>query len=118
MLKNENYSFSFFKRLIENIKQTEDAQNPKNEIVNKVCFPVRLNLRLPLCIMPYVFRRFPFKKLYAVCDLALSLVMSKTTNFILKEYPVEPLLPNKLFVNADPVSFSSFSVHSYPFQRN
>ncbi|KAG1710427.1 Sister chromatid cohesion protein PDS5 B [Nymphon striatum] len=90
MLKNENYSFSFFKRLIENIKQTDDAQNPNDEVKNK--------------------------KLYAVCDLALSLVMSKTTNFILKEYPVEPLLPNKLYVNPDPTHGNTKSYLPPDFQ--
>ncbi|CAM1154204.1 PDS5A (predicted), partial [Pycnogonum litorale] len=90
MMRNENYSFSFFKRLIDNIKQTEDAQNPKDDASNK--------------------------KLYAVCDLALSLVMSKTTNFILKEYPVEPLLPNKLYVNADPTHGNTRSYLPSDFQ--
>lgn len=75
ILKNENYSFSFFKKLIESIKQTRDKQSPDDDLANM--------------------------KLYAVCDLALGLVMSKTTNFVLKEFPVEPKLPSKLYSEPD-----------------
>uniref|UniRef100_T1J3Z9 Uncharacterized protein n=1 Tax=Strigamia maritima TaxID=126957 RepID=T1J3Z9_STRMM len=75
MMNNENYSFGFFKKLLENIKQTKDAQNPADEMQNM--------------------------KLYAVCDLALSIVLSKTTNFVLVEHPVEPKLPSKLFTDVD-----------------
>jgi sister-chromatid-cohesion protein PDS5 len=75
ILRNENYSFSFFKRLIDNMKQTKDAQSPDDELQNM--------------------------KLYAVCDLALGLVLSKTNNFVLKEFPVEPTLPGKLYTDID-----------------
>ncbi|GIX88952.1 sister chromatid cohesion protein PDS5 homolog B [Caerostris extrusa] len=75
LMKHENYSFSFFKRLMEAIKQTKDKQSPTDDIANL--------------------------KLYAVSDLALSLVISKTTNFVVKEYPVEPTLPSKLYTEQD-----------------
>ncbi|KAF8783022.1 Sister chromatid cohesion protein PDS5 like protein [Argiope bruennichi] len=75
LMKHDNYSFSFFKRLLEAIKQTKDKQCPDDDIANL--------------------------KLYAVSDLALSLVISKTTNFVVKEYPVEPTLPSKLYTEQD-----------------
>ncbi|KAG8200522.1 hypothetical protein JTE90_000597 [Oedothorax gibbosus] len=75
LMKHENYSFSFFKRLLEAIKQTKDKQAHTDEIANL--------------------------KLYAVCDLGMSLVISKTTNFVVKEYPVEPTLPPKLYTEPD-----------------
>lgn len=75
LMKHDNYSFSFFKRLLEAIKQTKDKQSPNDDIANL--------------------------KLYAVSDLALSLVISKTTNFVVKEYPVEPTLPSKLYTEQD-----------------
>ncbi|XP_054724365.1 sister chromatid cohesion protein PDS5 homolog B-A-like [Uloborus diversus] len=75
LMKHENYSFSFFKRLLESIKQTKDKQAPNDDIMNL--------------------------KLYAVCDLALSLVISKTTNFVVKEYPVEATLPPHLYTEQD-----------------
>ena len=34
--KNESYSYSFYKKMIENIKQTKDAQNPDNQEANMV----------------------------------------------------------------------------------
>lgn len=75
LMKHENYSFSFFKRILESIKQTKDKQAPHDDIANL--------------------------KLYAVADLALSLVISKTTNFVVKEYPVEFTLPPKLYTEPD-----------------
>lgn len=39
MIKNENYSFSFFKRLLENIKQTKDKQAPEDTEANMVRYP-------------------------------------------------------------------------------
>ena len=41
--------------------------------------------------------------MYAVCDLALSLVMTKTANFLLKDFPAEPCLPAKFFTQPDQV---------------
>lgn len=41
ILKNESYSYTFYKKMIENIKQTKDAQNPDDETANMVgsfCF--------------------------------------------------------------------------------
>ena len=34
--KTENYSYSFYRKLIENIKQTKDKQCPDNEEANRV----------------------------------------------------------------------------------
>ena len=36
LIKNENYSYSFYKKIIENIKQTKDAQNPESREANEV----------------------------------------------------------------------------------
>ncbi|XP_076319055.1 sister chromatid cohesion protein PDS5 homolog A-like [Tachypleus tridentatus] len=82
--KNENYSFSFFKRLIENIKQTKDKQAPNDSFTNL--------------------------KLYAVCDLAVGLLVSKTTSFVLKDFPVEPSLPSKLYTDPDK-SYSNMKIY-------
>lgn len=75
--QNEGYSFGFFKRLLENIKQCRDSQCPDD--------------------------RQAQLKLYAVCDLALGLVMTKTTSFVLKDFPQEPLLPSRWYTLPDKV---------------
>ncbi|GBM49507.1 Sister chromatid cohesion protein PDS5 B [Araneus ventricosus] len=74
LLKNENYSFAFFKRLLENIKQTKDKLEPYNESRNL--------------------------KLYAVCDLALNILMSRP-NFVLNDFPGQPKLNSKFFTEPD-----------------
>ncbi|XP_055949613.1 sister chromatid cohesion protein PDS5 homolog A-A-like isoform X2 [Argiope bruennichi] len=72
--KNDNYSFPFFKRLLENIKQTKDALYKTDEDRNL--------------------------KLYAVCDLALNILMSRP-NITLKEFPGQPKLNSKFFTDPD-----------------
>ncbi|XP_064481267.1 sister chromatid cohesion protein PDS5 homolog B-like [Ornithodoros turicata] len=86
--KNENYSFSFFKRLIENIKQTRDSQCSDD--------------------------RQAQLKLYAVCDLALGLVMTKTTSFVLKDFPQEPVLPSKLYTLPDKLQMPNVKTYLPP----
>ena len=44
-----------------------------------------------------------FQKMYAVCDLVLGIILMKTTNFVLKDFPAEPVLPSKLFTQPDQV---------------
>lgn len=51
------------------IKRSKDRQNPTNEAANH--------------------------RLYAVCDLTLALIMSKTANFGLREVPQVRKYPNK-----------------------
>ena len=45
--RNESYSYSFYRKLIENIKQTKDRQNPSDDDTNHV----RLDLMTSLALM-------------------------------------------------------------------
>ncbi|XP_052794341.1 sister chromatid cohesion protein PDS5 homolog A-like isoform X2 [Mya arenaria] len=78
--RSEEYNYHFFRRLIENIKQAKDLQNP-DEDTNK--------------------------KLYAVCDLALGLLQKNLTNIVLKDSNVDPVLPGKLFSKPNKESLNS-----------
>ena len=86
VLKNDQFSFSFFKRTFENIKtcidrvsantaQTAGDQNGEQTFATMTNY-----------------------KIYCACDLALGLMMSKTQNFLVKEYPVQPSLPGKYYM--------------------
>lgn len=75
MSRSEDYNYAFFRRMIEDIKQTKDAQGPDDEETNK--------------------------KMYAVCDIALGLMMTKVSNVVLKDTHMEPVLPIKLFTKPD-----------------
>lgn len=79
--RSEDYNYHFFRRLIENIKQAKDAQEPDDEEANK--------------------------KLYAVCDLALGLLQKNLTNIVLKDENVDPVLPCKLFTKPEKGSVNS-----------
>jgi len=73
LAKADNYSF--LKKLVENVKETRDAQAPDDEEVNK--------------------------NLYTVCDLALGLILNKVHTFVLKEFPGNPVLPKRFFVPSE-----------------
>lgn len=81
VFKNENYSFTFFKKTFESIKTCIDKVTaPEDE--GQLSATARL--------VNY--------KIYCACDLALGLVMSKTQNFALKESPLKPQLHSKYYV--------------------
>lgn len=80
VFKNENYSFTFFKKTFESIKTC----------IDKVTAPEDDG---PLSASAQLINY----KIYCACDLALGLVMSKTQNFALKESPIKPQLHSKYY---------------------
>ncbi|XP_060231879.1 sister chromatid cohesion protein PDS5 homolog B isoform X2 [Meriones unguiculatus] len=74
MAKNENNSHAFIRKMVENIKQTKDAQGPDDTKMNE--------------------------KLYTVCDVAMNIIMSKSTTYSL-ESPKDPVLPARFFTQPD-----------------
>uniref|UniRef100_A0A4W3KHE8 PDS5 cohesin associated factor B n=1 Tax=Callorhinchus milii TaxID=7868 RepID=A0A4W3KHE8_CALMI len=77
MVKNENNSHAFIRKMVENIKQTKDVQGPDDPKINE--------------------------KLYTVCDVAMNIIISKSTTYSL-ESPKDPVLPAKYFTQPDKVS--------------
>uniref|UniRef100_A0A672M2Q4 PDS5 cohesin associated factor B n=1 Tax=Sinocyclocheilus grahami TaxID=75366 RepID=A0A672M2Q4_SINGR len=74
MAKNENNSHAFIRKMVENIKQTKDGQCPDDPKINE--------------------------KLYTVCDVAMNIVISKSTTYSL-ESPKDPVLPARYFTQLD-----------------
>uniref|UniRef100_A0A8C7YMD1 PDS5 cohesin associated factor A n=1 Tax=Oryzias sinensis TaxID=183150 RepID=A0A8C7YMD1_9TELE len=74
MTKNENNSHAFLRKMVENIKQTKDAQCPDDAKANE--------------------------KLYIVCDVALFVIANKSTACHL-DCQKEPVLPGKFFLIQD-----------------
>uniref|UniRef100_G3PUS4 PDS5 cohesin associated factor A n=1 Tax=Gasterosteus aculeatus aculeatus TaxID=481459 RepID=G3PUS4_GASAC len=74
MTKNENNSHAFLRKMVENIKQTKDAQCPEDAKANE--------------------------KLYIVCDVALFVIANKSTACHL-DSPKDPVLPSKFFLVQD-----------------
>uniref|UniRef100_A0A672M8N0 Sister chromatid cohesion protein PDS5 homolog A-like n=1 Tax=Sinocyclocheilus grahami TaxID=75366 RepID=A0A672M8N0_SINGR len=74
MTKNENNSHSFLRKMVENIKQTKDAQAPDDPKANE--------------------------KLYIVCDVALFVIANKSTSCHL-DSPKDPVLPSNFFTPPD-----------------
>uniref|UniRef100_A0AAX7V364 PDS5 cohesin associated factor A n=1 Tax=Astatotilapia calliptera TaxID=8154 RepID=A0AAX7V364_ASTCA len=83
MTKNENNSHAFLRKMVENIKQTKDAQCPDDAKANE--------------------------KLYIVCDVALFVIANKSTACHL-DCPKEPVLPSKFFLIQDKKAEFSFTM--------
>ncbi|XP_012687245.1 sister chromatid cohesion protein PDS5 homolog A [Clupea harengus] len=74
MVKNENNSHAFLRKMVENIKQTKDAQSPEDPKTNE--------------------------KLYIVCDVALFVIVNKSTSCHL-DCPKDPILQTKFYITQD-----------------
>ncbi|GLV36490.1 precocious dissociation of sisters 5 [Carabus blaptoides fortunei] len=71
MMKNDYYCYGFYKNLIERMKNHKDAIKGEDDGVNY--------------------------KLWAICDLAMSLILTKTTNYDFKDFPSETRIPTMYF---------------------
>lgn len=87
VFKNENYSFTFFKKTFESIKTCIDKVTAPQDGATLSASAELINY-----------------KIYCACDLALGLVMSKTQNFALKESPIKPQLHSKYYTRGEQFS--------------
>ncbi|XP_065058072.1 sister chromatid cohesion protein PDS5 homolog B-like isoform X1 [Rhopilema esculentum] len=71
LLGSKAENSSFLKKLAENIKQVQDAEDPDNDVSNE--------------------------KLYVICDIVIWLLTNKIHTLVLKDFPGNPVLPKKLF---------------------
>lgn len=88
IMKNDSYCFGFYKDLIERMKNHHDALTPEDSSVNY--------------------------KLWALCDLAMGIVVSKTSNFELKDYPAEPRIPAMYFKRPEDTNFVNTKLYLPP----
>lgn len=97
VLKNEHYSFSFYKRTFENIKTCVDRISASDAASPDSNGTLGVNSNNGSANSSSIATMTNYK-IYCACDLALGLVMSKTQNFLLKDFPVQPSLPGKYFM--------------------
>ncbi|XP_044744637.1 sister chromatid cohesion protein PDS5 homolog B [Coccinella septempunctata] len=69
--KSDYFSYGFYKTLIERMKNHKDAIRPEDDSMNY--------------------------KIWALCDLAMGLLVSKTTNYDLKDFPSDTRIPIMYF---------------------
>lgn len=112
MTKNENNSHAFLRKMVENIKQTKDAQSPDDAKANEVhahglararakITVILSHIFIVILILLHVcFVMFHFQKLYIVCDVALFVMANKSTACHL-DSPKDPVLPSKFFLVQD-----------------
>lgn len=80
-IKNENFSFLFFKKTFECIKTC----------IDKVTAPETGQMSADARLVNY--------RIYCACDLALGLVMSKTESYAAREGP-QPSLHSKYYIRS------------------
>ncbi|XP_018561766.1 sister chromatid cohesion protein PDS5 homolog B [Anoplophora glabripennis] len=69
--KSDYFSYGFYKTLIERMKNHKDAVRPDDDCINY--------------------------KLWALCDLASGLLLTRTTNYDLKDFPTDTRIPTMYF---------------------
>ena len=71
MIKNENYSYGFYQELIQKMKNHRDSLKSTDDAVNM--------------------------KMWAICDLAMGIIITRTTNFERKEFLTDARIPTMYF---------------------
>jgi len=84
MTKNENYSYVFYQDMIQKLKNHKDAVNSEDEATNM--------------------------KLYAVCDLAMGIILTRSTNFERKSFLAEPVIPPTYFKAPDNPKYQNLEI--------
>lgn len=69
--RNDFYCYGFYKNLVERMKNHKDALCEDDDTVNY--------------------------KMWAVCDLAMTVIWSKTTNYEMREFPTDTRIPTMYF---------------------
>ncbi|KAJ8941700.1 hypothetical protein NQ318_023296 [Aromia moschata] len=91
--KSDYFSYGFYKSLIERMKNHKDAVRPDDDSINY--------------------------KLWALCDLASGLLLTRTTNYELKDFPSETRIPTMYFSpQADFVNTRVFLPPELQYQPN
>ncbi|CAG0898239.1 unnamed protein product [Darwinula stevensoni] len=83
--KNENFCFSWYKTIIERMKNCIDAVKPQDETANL--------------------------KLWSLCDLATGILLSKATSYEMKDFFVEPKIPTLYFRASSYPDFSNTKIY-------
>ncbi|XP_017780712.1 PREDICTED: sister chromatid cohesion protein PDS5 homolog B isoform X2 [Nicrophorus vespilloides] len=91
--KSDYFSYGFYKNLIERMKNHKDALRPDDDSINY--------------------------KIWALCDLASGLLLTKTSNYDLKDFPAETRIPAMHFhPQADFVNNRVFLPPELQYQPN
>ncbi|XP_019881586.2 sister chromatid cohesion protein PDS5 homolog B isoform X1 [Aethina tumida] len=91
--KTESFSYGFYKNLIEKMKNHKDAVRPDDDSMNY--------------------------KLWALCDLSSGLLLTRTTNYDLKDFPTETRVPTMYFLpQADFLNNKVFLPPELQYQPN
>lgn len=96
--KNDSYCFSFYKGLLDRLKTVKDALNPDDDVVNEVR---KILARVYSIIRPLHRFIYCFQKLWALCDLALTIILAKTINFEIKDVLTETKISGLFFKKVD-----------------
>lgn len=100
----EYFCFSFYKILIDRMKNHKDALNPQDEATNHVrlnhfffCFKVKLS--------------FFKQKMYAICDMAMHLILSRVQTPEVREYTLEYIRIPDMFFQPQPDSYQNTKIY-------
>lgn len=97
MQKNDFYSYSFYKDVVERMKNHKDALKGEDPAFNEVSIAQVPFHFLHFCNFIYLSNFNFLQKMWAVCDLAMVLLNTKSTTFEMKEFITEARIPTMYF---------------------
>lgn len=101
LISNKEYfCFGFYKNLIDRIKLHKDAINPFDDDTNFVRFNLTLKLSANWWIIIWFFS-IVFQKMWAICDIAMHLIYTKSTNYDTRDFPLDARIPEMYFQPQD-----------------
>lgn len=96
----EFFCFGFYKNLIDRMKHHKDSYKSDDDATNCVSSGTQ-SLRFQiLTILLFV------QKMWAICDIAMHVIYTKSTNYDTRDFPLDARIPNMYF-QAQPDTFKN-----------
>lgn len=113
LLNNKtDFNYAFYKNLLDRMKNHKDSVRPDDDNLNRVSevAPARrcahVKSKRTIRLMCFSLHTPSLQKLWAICDIALHLLFTKTSQHDSRDLPHEPRIPNMYF-QAQPADFSN-----------
>lgn len=108
----EFFCFGFYKNLIDRMKHHKDSYKSDDDATNCVSNTIVTrncdNSKLLICFQQFTATFFFsfVQKMWAICDIAMHVIYTKSTNYDTRDFPLDARIPNMYF-QAQPDSFKN-----------
>lgn len=98
VINKDFFCFGFYKNIVDRMKNHKDAVRPDDDEVNHVSVrPLCLCVCDQLVFITVFDIIYRTQKMWAICDIALHLIYTKTTNYDTRDLPMDARIPSMYF---------------------